>query len=276
MTFAIVPAPLFADTRLNRADLRVYGALATFADKDTRTCFPWRKTIGEVCGIKSVALISAALSRLQRYGWIEITHRLGGSLYRLLDPTVHPVVDDVVHPGVDDIEQTTGTTQLPPTPQESQINLDLTPEPTPEPVCEAAPPKTGINASPQPEIPAEADSEAPDDITALIAFFWTISGTKANAARHRKALRKALKTNTPAEIERAAKVAKSTWSNPAWITPAAVCKPGRIDELLSQAKATAAPRAACHVPFKREKPEPRCAPEVARAGIASLKAALAG
>lgn len=192
------------------------------------------------------------------------------------DTTVSPSVTPPCNPGID-----TTNSPLPPKGQESiqfdlEINDTLPGEPKTSPKQLSLQTKlleTENTAEAQPEPEAHEITEQ-DLIQAIIAHFLTTTGTRCDQARHRRAILKALKTHTPEQIKRAATYCAENWSNRTWATPAAVCKPGRIDEVLSQAKATAAPRAACHVPFKREKPETRCAPEVARAGLASLKAAL--
>lgn len=132
----------------------------------------------------------------------------------------------------------------------------------------------------EPETPPQAAQEPtdPEEIAALIAYFWSISGTKPEAARHYKALKLALRTNTADEIKQAAKAAKQLWSNAAFITPAAICKEGRIQELLSQATAAQGAKAACHAPFKIDRDEYRAPSpqerQEARSHLAALKQAL--
>jgi hypothetical protein len=116
----------------------------------------------------------------------------------------------------------------------------------------------------QPETAPQARTDAADEATApevteqdvvqaVIAHFLSTTGTRCDQARHRKAIQRALKTNTPDEIKRAASNCASTWSNRAWATPAAVCKPDRVDEVLAQAAVASAPTAAAHRPFNETK-----------------------
>ena len=253
--FAQIPLQALNDDRLNRADIRVLTTLFSFASIQDPVCWPSRAAIAARCGIRSLALISQALSRLVRFGWItDIKRRRGSSVYRLLVPegTCPPRPERLPVYPAPYTEQNTGTEHFPLREGESGAEREEEEE-----------------ARPSPD---------DDEITALIMYFYSISGTQADAARHRKALKKALKSNIPDEIKEAARAARGTWSNPAWITPAAICKPGRVDELRSQAKTAAPTRAACHKPFERE-PAPKLRTDADRkaaaAGLAGLKAALA-
>lgn len=274
MSFAICPAALFADTRLNRTDLRVYGALATFADAETRTCWPYRKTIGEVCGIKSVSLISEALNRLQGHGWVEITHRLGSSLYRLLEPSapvVHPVVDTAIHPVVDDMEQTNLTDHLPPAP------APASPQP-PETTVASLEREDQDQVAPTPEDSSDPDSDALQVVLALIAASGAQYPTKPRSGPLRAAEKALAAGYTVEQLKMVVTFCATTWSNPRFLTPSAVLKLSRLDERLAaaQAQAPAGTRAQCHKPFERE-PEPeRADPRAVRGHLSRLKKALAG
>lgn len=213
--FAMIPAEFACDTRLNRADLRVFVGLASFADRDSRTCWPSRKALSLACGISSLPLISAALQRLERYGWIEIQHRYGSSVYRLLDGLgapagpVHPVVDTPVHPGLVDMNRPSehiNTPPLPPAPaatiEEREIEIIEAPampsasaEPAPasresleepekscESLSEPEPACDGLTASAgerEAERACESAAQASDDeALALVAALVAASGAQ--------------------------------------------------------------------------------------------------
>jgi Helix-turn-helix domain len=68
--------------------LSVYMALAVHADRDTGECFPAKKTIEELCGVKGEDNIRLALRKLERIHALRITRREGkASLYHLLPPS---------------------------------------------------------------------------------------------------------------------------------------------------------------------------------------------
>jgi hypothetical protein len=68
---------------LTGSELKVYCALATFADAKGR-CFPSKQTIGRVCGIPDLSQVRCALKSLEERGVINRDIRVGAvSLYTL-------------------------------------------------------------------------------------------------------------------------------------------------------------------------------------------------
>lgn len=85
--FAITPIELALDTRLNASDYRVLIGLLTFADKDTRECFPKRETLAARLGL-SVTRVSEVLSRLVDLGWVYIKYTGRASIYKITLPAL--------------------------------------------------------------------------------------------------------------------------------------------------------------------------------------------
>ena len=67
--FSIMPIEAFLDERLSKTDLRVLGAIISFADKKG-VCWPRREQISERCGLP-VQKISYATTRLIDFGWLK-------------------------------------------------------------------------------------------------------------------------------------------------------------------------------------------------------------
>ena len=67
--FSIMPIEAFLDDRLSKTDLRVLGAIISFADKKG-VCWPRREQISERCGLP-VQKISYATTRLIDFGWLK-------------------------------------------------------------------------------------------------------------------------------------------------------------------------------------------------------------
>lgn len=68
--FSIMPIEAFLDDRLSKTDLRVLGAILSFADKKTGLCWPKREQLAERCGL-SLPKISTATTSLVSLGWLE-------------------------------------------------------------------------------------------------------------------------------------------------------------------------------------------------------------
>ncbi len=259
---------------LTPAERTVATEIASRIGSRSGTCYPSLQTIADSVGL-CLSLVKRAIRKLIEMGLLAVRYTGRSNVYSLRGLPGCP------SDGHDHRHNRTKISNevLPPTPQESENQVEEALALKPGALSElesVSEIPVDTNASPEPENATESRREATDEIAALVAYFLTISGTKADSVRHRKALQQALKTNTTAQIEQAAKVAKATWSNPYWITPSAVCKPGRVDELLSQAKASAVPKAACHKPFEPEQPIQRAAPSTVAQHISALKAALAG
>lgn len=65
-----MPIEAFLDDRLSKTDLRVLGAILSFADKKTGLCWPKREQLAERCGL-SLPKISTATTSLVSLGWLE-------------------------------------------------------------------------------------------------------------------------------------------------------------------------------------------------------------
>ena len=84
--FVIVPR--FVWQGCQPTEVKVYAALASYADWDTGLCWPSRSTLAEACGV-SLATVKRGLAGLERCGAISVERRtqLAGrndtNLYRL-------------------------------------------------------------------------------------------------------------------------------------------------------------------------------------------------
>lgn len=85
--FALAPIELALDTRLNASDYRVLLGLLTFAQKETRECFPKRETLAARLGL-SVTRVSEVLSRLVDLGWVRIKRTGRASTYSITLPAL--------------------------------------------------------------------------------------------------------------------------------------------------------------------------------------------
>jgi uncharacterized phage protein (TIGR02220 family) len=117
-SFALAPLALATDSRLTLTDTRLLLGLLSFAKPDTLTCWPSRKTLAERLGISSVSRISETIARLESLGWLEVTRRLGSSLYRITPP-LHPGVEPPPPPRSGQPEQTTEQTNHSPLPPQA-------------------------------------------------------------------------------------------------------------------------------------------------------------
>ena len=95
--FGMIPEELAFDQRVGHVAFRIYGALATFADKDGR-CWPAQGTIAERLGCSRQA-VGAAIAALTATGWLTIEPRFNEhgarqtNVYRLhRAPTMQPHV----------------------------------------------------------------------------------------------------------------------------------------------------------------------------------------
>ena len=83
--FSIVPRVVWQGCQPN--EVRVYAALASYADWDTGVCWPSHSTLAEALNV-SEATVRRALRGLLQKGVIDVTHRFDGgeqttNLYRL-------------------------------------------------------------------------------------------------------------------------------------------------------------------------------------------------
>ena len=82
--FVIIPTEMIEDSRLTSTDIRVYAALKSFMDKDTKRCYPTRDKLGEKAKIGGRS-ITACTTRLSKSGYIKITPQFNSSnIYTLL------------------------------------------------------------------------------------------------------------------------------------------------------------------------------------------------
>lgn len=282
---------------LTDAEQAVADALSRRINSTTGICFPSLKTLAADVG-KSVSVAKRCIRKLVRAGLLAVRRTGRGSIYRLLrwvcaDPSDRPAATP---------RSTKETNEAPPLPPKGQksleLEVDINPDQPPEPadlqikdnapvepeMAAEAPLSEPVTAS-EPEIAVEtpsapaSDAQQPeiteqDVIQAIIAHFFTTTGTRCDQARHRKAIIRALKSHTPDEIKRAATYCATHWSNRAWATPGAVLKPGRVEEVLAQAEANIEPSAAAHRSFDDERTRlPRVYVEQHRRSEEDLRAA---
>lgn len=135
--FTAVPLHALTDRRLGLTDLRVLGAVASFASPSQPSCWPARASIGVRCGIASESRVSKALHRLESFGWLEITRRQGSNLYRVLhgakapEQTCTPLCSSDVHPAVHAEQTIEQTISIPLPPGEPETETE-TSRPDPE------------------------------------------------------------------------------------------------------------------------------------------------
>lgn len=73
--FAQIPRWILrAGSDLSHGAVRLYGALMTYADNDTRAAFPSRETLGSDLGVKARA-VSGYIKELEEYGALKVTRR---------------------------------------------------------------------------------------------------------------------------------------------------------------------------------------------------------
>lgn len=70
--FAIVPRFIWQGCQ--PTEIKVYCALASYADWDTGVCWPSRQTIADVAGV-SLSTVKRSLGKLEAMGAIQINHR---------------------------------------------------------------------------------------------------------------------------------------------------------------------------------------------------------
>ena len=90
-----MPIEAFLDDRLSKTDLRVLGAIISFADKKG-VCWPRREQISERCGLP-VQKISYATTRLIDFGWLKKEGNGGCSRsanYYVLKPDLISIVPE--------------------------------------------------------------------------------------------------------------------------------------------------------------------------------------
>jgi len=93
--FSIMPIEAFLDDRLSKTDLRVLGAIISFADKKG-VCWPRREQISERCGLP-VQKISYSTTRLIDFGWLKKEGNGGCSRsanYYVLKPDLISIVPE--------------------------------------------------------------------------------------------------------------------------------------------------------------------------------------
>jgi hypothetical protein len=95
--FGLVPVGVLGDRRLTLTDLRVFCALATFANKDGK-CFPRRERITELTGLDKHQ-ISKATTRLARFGWLTKNRSMHTAKYQLRSTPIVQHEEPGVQPG---------------------------------------------------------------------------------------------------------------------------------------------------------------------------------
>jgi Helix-turn-helix domain len=93
--FSVMPIEAFLDDRLSKTDLRVLGAIISFADKKG-VCWPRREQISERCGLP-VQKISYSTTRLIDFGWLKKEGNGGCSRsanYYVLKPDLISIVPE--------------------------------------------------------------------------------------------------------------------------------------------------------------------------------------
>lgn len=260
---------------LTAAEKAVAFALSLRISSRTGTAFPSLQTLADDVG-QSLSVAKRAIRKLVQAGLVAIRRTGRSSIYRLLrwasaDPSDRPAAAP---------KSTKVSSEVSPQPPGEQRADSPSEQPPPEPATQTGT-TAATEAHPKPEIAAQARTEpAAADPTADIAnHFSQSTGIDCTGHRHLKAIRRALRTHTPEQIKQAATHCAATWSNRSWATPSAVLKRGRVDEVLAQAKAAAATRAACHKPFAPEPPARALTPQQRTAGLralAAVRAALGG
>ncbi len=86
---SVVPIEVFSDENLGKPELRVLGALYSFASKKNDfVVWPELSAIGGRCGYDDTTYVSKVLTRLQKFGWLVKRKRgwTGGNRYFLRPP----------------------------------------------------------------------------------------------------------------------------------------------------------------------------------------------
>jgi hypothetical protein len=112
--FAMIPVFVIADGRLTKTDLRVYAAIVSFRNADTKKCFPSRERIAQRSCL-AACKISTSITTLIKFGYISISTENGRRRYHFHKPDVVPkVTAKLVTPPVtkEEIPKLTGDVTL--------------------------------------------------------------------------------------------------------------------------------------------------------------------
>lgn len=88
LQFIITPAAILRDQTLNHYELRVMLAIYSFLDQTMSYCWPSRKTLSDIVGLKQDTNLSPILKRLEEKGWLKVERRDAAGKSSIYRPTI--------------------------------------------------------------------------------------------------------------------------------------------------------------------------------------------